>query len=814
MSGGHLLAASFGGSALAALALGALALFVFPKIGLLDRPQQYGHARPPVPYPFGLVPVLVCLGGFAWAAGADAKTLALCGAAGLLLVVSFWDDRFGSPPWLRLLTQLAAAGVVIAAGIRIDFLGNPFGQTLELAAVWALLPALITAVWLLGCANASNFFDGVPGASLAACGVAGGSLALLSAGLGDAQTALLASILAGACAGAFFYNLPLFSGVPRALLGDSGAVPLGFLVAGLAVFSGGKMATAGLVLAIPLLDAVDVTIRRLFAGVSPLRGADGRHLHDRLRRAGLRDIWILALYLAAGFLLARGALALQNTSSKLMLALGVVAAFFVLSQLLDWRIANQAASPPPPRPRGLRVMMIGVGPLPTSGLGGAGALRAAAFWSALSFAASPTRVGGSGGAKDPTVQELRGVLICPKDAPPLPPEKGSAAAARSLGNRGSLIHLPKNKPLLRWRLAQQIWQFSPDCLVAVHPEIAALACSAAPPRLPIWADMNGWLPAEAAAQEHSTGAKTAARLCHLERTALRRANAISTVSMPQAHATAGELAMLGRLGDRNAAHPFGEVAVIQNPCLPIKKPGILPAPLKNLPKRAPLLVHIGGFNAWGDEALLFEAAKRFLQRHSGGRVAICGAEIAGVDDHSFGRFSARVAALPAALRSRFHLLGHLPAPQLLAVLARATVGICADKPGIEQTFGARNRINTFLAAGVPVLATAGSDIAAHVARAGAGFALPPGKPAAFAKALEDILKSRPRFAKNAKQLATSYSPQHICQPLLHWLAEGAPPRIPPALSFGDRLIEAFSLARGYLQRHGLAAAALRVVRGG
>ena len=133
MSGGHLLAASFGGSALAALALGALALFVFPKMGLLDRPQQYGHARPPVPYPFGLVPVLVCLGGFAWAAGADAKTLALLAAAGLLLVVSFWDDRFGSPPWLRLLAQLAAAGVVIAAGIRIDFLGNPFGQTLELA---------------------------------------------------------------------------------------------------------------------------------------------------------------------------------------------------------------------------------------------------------------------------------------------------------------------------------------------------------------------------------------------------------------------------------------------------------------------------------------------------------------------------------------------------------------------------------------------------------------------------------------------------------------------------------------------------------
>ena len=70
---------------------------------------------------------------------------------------------------------------------------------------------------------------------------------------------------------------------------------IGFLVGVMAIISGGKIATAFLVLAIPLLDAIVVFGSRIINHQSPFK-ADRRHLHHRLLELGLKPWQIVSMY--------------------------------------------------------------------------------------------------------------------------------------------------------------------------------------------------------------------------------------------------------------------------------------------------------------------------------------------------------------------------------------------------------------------------------------------------------------------------------------------------------------------------------------
>ena len=67
--------------------------------------------------------------------------------------------------------------------------------------------------------------------------------------------------------------------------GYGGWTLAGYFLAVLAILSGAKVATAILVLAVPLIDAVYTVLRRLNQGQSPVWGDRG-HLHHRLLDLG------------------------------------------------------------------------------------------------------------------------------------------------------------------------------------------------------------------------------------------------------------------------------------------------------------------------------------------------------------------------------------------------------------------------------------------------------------------------------------------------------------------------------------------------
>ena len=317
------------------MALCALALRLFPRIGLMDRPHLYGLTRAPIPYFGGLVIYSTFLILALLFVPMSRELLGLLAGISLLTLTSFIDDAYRLPPLIRLLAQVAAGILLALSGVGVDHITNPFGGTIALTALTtsftlfgylyhlSLLGILFTVGWVVLLTNSMNWMDGVPGLCSGVAALAALTIFLLALRpdfhyFDQTSVSLIAAILAGS-AGAFVaYNFP----PPRILLGDTGSMLFGFILAALAIYSGGKIATAALVLGVPLVDALLVIIRRIALRRSPLRG-DYSHLHHRLLAAGCtKPQAVLILYTAS---IAFGASALFITSS-----LGKLTALLIL----------------------------------------------------------------------------------------------------------------------------------------------------------------------------------------------------------------------------------------------------------------------------------------------------------------------------------------------------------------------------------------------------------------------------------------------------------------------------------------------------
>lgn len=282
----------------------------FPRCGLLDRPQKYGLTRPPIPYYGGLALYAAFVFSVLFFLPIDPALSGVLIALTLLTGVSFFDDLFSLHPFLRLTTQVLAGGILVYSGIGIHSITNPFGPPFVLdqyrfslgGEEVFLISALFTIAWVVLMVNSMNFLDGVPGLVSGVTFLATVVIFLLSIRPGhtvDQTTVTLLSAILGACVLAFFvFDFP----PPKILMGDTGSIMLGFLIAVLAIFSGGKIATAFLVIGFPLLDALFTVLRRIFQGQVPWKGDFG-HLHHRFLKAGFtqRHVVLIVCLVSALF---------------------------------------------------------------------------------------------------------------------------------------------------------------------------------------------------------------------------------------------------------------------------------------------------------------------------------------------------------------------------------------------------------------------------------------------------------------------------------------------------------------------------------
>ena len=306
-------------------------LRVFPKLGFLDRPAKYGLTRSPIPYPGGVAIYFAFLFVFVFFLPHDSKMLALFSAATFLAVVCFIDDRIGLSPIFRLLVHLFCGLFLVWGGIGISSISNPFGGSISLG----ILATTFTVLWVMVMINSFNWVDGVPGMVSSISFVSALILFLLSNRAGfhylDQSLAINLSLLIMAVSlGFFIFDFP----PPRMIMGDTGSMLLGLLIAVTAIISGGKIATTILVLSFPILDFVWVILRRFYKKQSPFRG-DLTHFHHKLLKAGLSERKVILFYSACGLLFGFTAL-LLHTEGKII-TFGLVFALMVVLAILLYR---------------------------------------------------------------------------------------------------------------------------------------------------------------------------------------------------------------------------------------------------------------------------------------------------------------------------------------------------------------------------------------------------------------------------------------------------------------------------------------------
>lgn len=323
---------------------------LFPKLGLMDRPEKYGHTRKAIPYPAGIVFYIVFVLHLIVLAPWDSKTIGFIIALTLLVIVSFIDDRQGISAVLRLIIQGIAALIIVVSGISIIAVSNPFEAGSLFLNHWqwqiqlggytqtiSIVSAAITVIWIVLFVNTLNWLDepgivsGVSGISFLIIFILSLTLSLrTNVGINEILNADMIARLAvvgiGMCIAFLFFNFP----PAKMLMGDSGSIPLGFIIGILSIYSGSKVATAFLVLGFPVLDAIFVVARRLYQGKSPFKG-DFTHFHHRLPRIGFSEKATVLIIYAICFIFGMLALFL-GTQGKI----AVIAVMIVLSILIEY----------------------------------------------------------------------------------------------------------------------------------------------------------------------------------------------------------------------------------------------------------------------------------------------------------------------------------------------------------------------------------------------------------------------------------------------------------------------------------------------
>jgi UDP-GlcNAc:undecaprenyl-phosphate GlcNAc-1-phosphate transferase len=300
------------------------------RTGILAYPRSRDMHSRPVPLLggaaiyLGAVIALLLFGDRAFVP----EFLAILSGASLASLFGLIDDRYRLPAWLKLLGQLAAAVLTVAAGTRIQLFPLDWVN-------W-----LIAVFWILAVTNAFNLIDNMDGLSAGVAAI-GAAFFVVLAAMNEPRQLLvgaMAAALIGACLGFLRYNL----NPATIFMGDAGSLFLGFMMAALAIKLRFPANTALVtwmvpvcVLALPLFDTTLVVISRLRRGLNPLTTPGRDHLSHRLHALGLtRREAVLVCYLLSG---AGGLIGVYITQARPVEAYAALAVLVIaLGTALIW----------------------------------------------------------------------------------------------------------------------------------------------------------------------------------------------------------------------------------------------------------------------------------------------------------------------------------------------------------------------------------------------------------------------------------------------------------------------------------------------
>lgn len=287
--------AAFAAALVAALVVTPLARRVAVRFSILDHPSDRKVHTDPVPYLGGLAVIIsftaavVAGAALRGVEGSYVQIAAILGGGLLLAAIGLWDDIRVVPGWIKVPVELGLGGLLYAVGVRA-----------QLFDLWPI-DLLITLAWVIGITNAVNYMDNMDGLSAGISAIASLYFFVLAALSGQFLVAGLAVALAGCALGFLWYNRP----PARIFMGDVGTLFLGFLLAALGLklrFDNIARVTFFVpvaVMAVPVVDALMVSVSRVRRGLSPIEpGRD--HTSHRLVKLGIPSPAAVGLlYIAA-----------------------------------------------------------------------------------------------------------------------------------------------------------------------------------------------------------------------------------------------------------------------------------------------------------------------------------------------------------------------------------------------------------------------------------------------------------------------------------------------------------------------------------
>ncbi len=318
-----------------AFVLTPIAIYVFERLGLVDRPDGVRKLHVmPVPRLGGVVlTISISLSLFSlWMVSNEAGWLFRVHAAMLvkivfpaflILLIGIVDDLRPLPSLVKFGAQVLAASILWFQGLSFTMgHASPIGGQLW----FGVVSYVLTVLWVVGLTNAFNLIDGLDGLAAGVAFLASLTMLVSSLAVENQVVTILMLPVCGALLGFLRYNF----NPARIFLGDSGSMLLGFLLAAVALLYAQKRYTLIAItlpivaLGLPIVDTSLSVLRRMIRGTPVFKGDYG-HIHHRLVSLGLvpRDA-VMVLY---GISMIFSVLALVAMFSSTFTAALVISAF-------------------------------------------------------------------------------------------------------------------------------------------------------------------------------------------------------------------------------------------------------------------------------------------------------------------------------------------------------------------------------------------------------------------------------------------------------------------------------------------------------
>ena len=278
------------------------------RVGAIDEPGPRSQHVVATPRMSGLAILAgIEIAGWIWLPGNSETTAILLGAVAVAIVGAL-DDIFDLPALVKLLGQIAAASIPVAAGVRPDVLTLPFIGGFDLG--WTACP--LTVIGIVAVVNIVNLMDGIDGLAAGVVAIAASAMAIIALSLDRYEAGVLAAVTAGGALGYLRHGFPPAS----SFMGDAGSNLLGYMIAVASIQGALKtnavvaLAFPLVILAVPILDTGFVVAKRLKYH-QPIYQADRWHFHHRMANKGFSQRRTLAYLYGWTLVLAASALALR-----------------------------------------------------------------------------------------------------------------------------------------------------------------------------------------------------------------------------------------------------------------------------------------------------------------------------------------------------------------------------------------------------------------------------------------------------------------------------------------------------------------------